>query len=896
MRYLKNIIALCFFILLIAKSAFAQQADILNNLQNYGAANPQEKVYLHLDKPHYLTGDDIWLKGYVTIGPQNQLSALSKILYVDLVDPSNTVINHLKLLILNGASIGDIHLADTLQEGTYHIRAYTNWMRNLPEETFFNKAFTIGRTLPDPAFLQSTFAYDPTSKQLKTDIKLISQTGMQATQVPIKYILQFPGIAAVNGSAVTDNSGVASIIFNNNKNLDLKTGVLGLKYTVNNVAVQKSIAVNVQQPENKISFMPEGGDMIAGLQSRVAFKMLQPDGLGATGSGYITDETGAQLVDFESGYAGMGSFYFTPLAGKTYKAVVTYANGKKQTTNLPAVLAEGYNLSISRQTPAFALLSISVSPTLVKNQNVTVLVQRQGKVIYAAQVPINAAQSAVRIVKDKMPSGIIQITLFNQDMQAVCERLFFNRDARTAIPLTATLNPSYKTRQAVTVSLQAGGAADSLRAGSFSASVVNMAGLPPVKTNETSILAGLLLDPELKGYVERPDHYFELADNSRGNELDNLILCQGWRRIVWDDVKAAKLPVTTYLPEKGFAITGTVSVRNGSPVNRAKVSLLSTKSFVAIDTLTDAKGRFVFDNLLLNDLNRFAVRSKDQDGKNTILKVDKPVMLSGIVPNGHIQFPEDMAYQAFLKANYSRLPDSIKQRFTGYTALREVSITAVKDKKKQVTISANLNGPGNADQVFLADELKNSFSLKQFLEGRAMGIKFYDDVAYTTRGDNFGHNPTDPMRIQLDGTELNLEGEQPLNWIPVDDVQSIEILRTSVTTAVYGQNNGIIIITTKSGKGLNRDSKPSPEYAPIVVSGYQTIREFYAPDYAVTKPNAAPDHRTTVFWKPDIITDKNGNATFKFYTTDDRGTYQLDIQGLTSDSRPAQLLQTIKVE
>ncbi|GAB3916203.1 carboxypeptidase-like regulatory domain-containing protein [Mucilaginibacter boryungensis] len=809
-------ILLC-LILAFAKPILAQQTEFLNNLQQYGAAMPQEKVYLHLDKPHYLTGDDIWLKGYVTFGVQNQLSALSKILYIDLIDPSNKVINQTKLLILHGVTIGDLHLVDTLKQGTYHLRAYTNWMRNLPEETFFNKEFTIGR--------------------------------------------------------VQDATGTAQ-----NK----PAGTNGTK----------------QAKSNSISFMPEGGNMVAGLQSRVAFKMLQPDGFAAGGSGYVTDDTGEKLAEFTAGYAGMGSFFLTPQAGKAYKAVVTYTNGTTQTTNLPAALPEGFVLTLLPHLPVNVLLAIKTSPALVKNQNVTILVQKQGKVIYAGQKVINAPESLTRLPLDKFPSGIIQVTLFNENMQPLCERLFFNLNPHTALPLTASLdNQQYKNRQQVMVTLKAGEDADSLRNGTFSAAVVNLGGLPQLKTNQSGILPGLLLTPELKGYVENPDHYFEVFDNDRMTELDNLILCQGWRRIVWEDVKAGKMPMVNFQPEKSFTISGTVTSRNGTPAANVKVSLLSVKSYMGIDTVTDAKGRYVFNNLLLNENNRFSVTVHD-DKRNLILKVDPQPGVSSYTPLNNGQPIDDATYQAYLKTAYKQLPDSVKQRL-GAINLKEVNITTTRSKSKMVpAFSANRNGAGNADEIFLADEMKYSMTLKQFLQGRAMGVKFIDDSAFVNRADNFltGQNAPKPMTIMLDGVELHSDGDAPLNWIPVEDVASIEILRTAATSALYGGNNGVIIITTKTGKSeLHYPSKPSPGTVPLIITGYHAIREFYAPNYTVN-PSAIPDHRTTIYWKPDIVTDKAGNATFKFYTTDDKGTYQITIEGITADGRPAHVVKSFTVE
>lgn len=898
MQHKLTAILLC-FILAFAKSSFAQQTNFLNNLQQYGATSLQEKVYLHLDKPHYLTGDDIWLKGYITLGAQNQLSALSNILYVDLIDPANKVVSKSKLLILHGTAIGDIHLADTLQQGTYHLRAYTNWMRNLPEETFFNKAFIIGRAQVDPAIVQSTFNYNDALKQLKAKVKVIGQNGLQLTKTPVKYTLTFADNTAASGSAVTDSNGEIAIQFNNNKNLDLKTAVLSLKMAVNGFAFQKALAVNVQALDNSINFMPEGGDMVAGLQSRIAFKMLQPDGLAAGGSGYVTDDSGEKLVEFTSGYAGMGSFYLTPQAGKTYKAVVTYVNGKTQTANLPSVLSEGFVLTLLPHLPVNVLLAIKASAALVKNQKITILVQRQGKVIYAGEKVISSPESLTKLPLDNFPSGIIQVTLFNENMQPLCERLFFNFNPHTTLPLSASLDRNqYHIRQPVTVTLTAGNSADTMRNGTFSASVVNLTGLPPFKNNETGILPGLLLAPELKGYVERPDHYFEEINNDRMTELDNLILCQGWRRIVWEDVKQGKLPAVNYQPENAFAITGTVTTRNGSPVANARVSLLATKTFVSIDTLTDAKGHFIFNNLLLNENNRFSLLVHDEK-HSMILKVDKPTDLGGYTPFGGIVYQEDLNYQTSLKAAYRYLPDSVKQRMADYHTLQEVKITATRSKNKLVpSFSSNRNGPGNADEIFLADEMKYAMTLKQFLEGRAMGIRFVDDTPYSTRSNGFGtggYNPTSPMTIILDGLELHTDVDAPLNWIPVDDVASIEILRTSASSALYG-GNGVIIITTKTGKGEIHDLlKRSPGSVPLIMTGYHALREFYTPNYIVT-PNSGPDHRTTIYWKPDIITNKAGNATFKFFTSDDKGTYQLCIEGITADGRPAHLVKNITVE
>lgn len=901
MNYKKAAAVFC-LIFLLTKTIFAQQTDMLNNLQQYGSVLPQEKVYLQLDKPNYITGDNIWLKAYVTLGAQNQLSALSQILYVDLISPANQIVKSTRLLILHGVSMGDIALADTLEEGTYHLRAYTNWMRNLPEQSFFNKTLTIGRVRPDPLVTQSLFSYDETSRQLTANITLTDQSGRALISSPVEYLLHFSGKTSATGMVNTNATGSASINFNNNKNADIKAGVLSLKIVLADKKVyRKNIPVNIIQPESKIRFMPEGGDLVAGLQSRVAFKILQPDGLGGSGSGYVEDDAGTKVVEFTSEHGGMGSFFITPEAGKTYKAVVKYADGKTQTSSLPTALKEGYAIAVNLHMPTYIYLAIRATPSLVQNQKATILVQRQGKIIFVGQKVISGAESLVKLPLDNYPTGIIQITLFNENMQAVCERLFFNLNKHSLFALAAPgLVERAGTRKPVTVTLESGAPGDSVRVGSFSASVVNMANMPKLQNNETNIYSGLFLTPELKGYVEQPDYYFDGYD-TKINELDNLMLCQGWRRIIWDDVKAAKLPAINYKPENGFSVSGTVTQRNGTPIQKTKVSLLSTSSWSHIDTVTDAQGRFVFDRLLLRDSSKFTIQvGKAGETRNMVVKLDAPGGLSGYVPLNDQPAPaNDLAYQAFLKKNYTLLPDSVRFRLSSNVALKQVEIRA--DKPNKVKHSSNLNGPGVADQVFVAEDLKNSVTLKQFLQGRAMGVRFEGDDAYTTRstissiGGPFAHAQTEPMQIILDGVKMQVQDDHPLTNITVADVESIEILRTVANTTLYGANDGIIIITTKTGQSSNRLTPPSPDNVSLTLTGFNSIREFYSPDYATAKPST-PDHRATIYWKPDIVTDKNGNASFKFYTSDDAGSYQLCIEGMTFDGRLSHLVKTINVE
>lgn len=103
-------------------STFLKKAQ--RSLSEHYKKLPVEKVYLHLDKPSYLPGDTVWFKAYTVIGEFHQLSALSGVLYCELINSNDSVLFRRILKLTAGITTGDFQIARTLPPGNYHIRAY----------------------------------------------------------------------------------------------------------------------------------------------------------------------------------------------------------------------------------------------------------------------------------------------------------------------------------------------------------------------------------------------------------------------------------------------------------------------------------------------------------------------------------------------------------------------------------------------------------------------------------------------------------------------------------------------------------------------------------------------------------------------------------------------------
>ncbi|UOR05170.1 TonB-dependent receptor plug domain-containing protein [Hymenobacter aerilatus] len=123
---------------------FIQQ--LVRQLGRFYAATFPEKSYLHLDKTTYAAGETVWLKAYVVQAGNHRPDTLSRVLYVDLLSPDQVLVRQQLLRLRNGTANGDILLPDTLVQGRYTVRAYTNWMRNTSPDYFYDQQITVWHT------------------------------------------------------------------------------------------------------------------------------------------------------------------------------------------------------------------------------------------------------------------------------------------------------------------------------------------------------------------------------------------------------------------------------------------------------------------------------------------------------------------------------------------------------------------------------------------------------------------------------------------------------------------------------------------------------------------------------------------------------------------------------
>jgi hypothetical protein len=899
-----TLVSFCFFCLFILFSAFEDDwlTTLISKFNQFAEEHPQEKVHLHFDKPYYSMGDEVWFKAYVVNTDNNELSALSNILYVDFVDERDSVHQTVVVPINNGLGNGDIKLTDSLfTTGNYHIKAYTRWMLNYSSDFIFNKDIIIGDARTQTSIVaDAKFSFDQQSK-LKSSISFVSLTDKTPLQsTPFTYTLLYKNKVIASGKAVTDNDGNA-VLTNSlkdeykNENLYLQTNL-----TVNaNTTIKRGFVIKSINDKIDIQFFPEGGRLVNGLRSKVGFKAVKPNGLGADLSGYVIDQNNKLIVEFASEHAGMGVFVLQPVAGNNYTAIIKSAAGTETRYPLQAAESEGYVLGINHTPNDSLTIRVSTSRTLITGKELALIAQQNGVVKFVTKIKADQPSISARLSNSKFNTGIVQFTLLTPDAVPVAERLVFvDRNDQLKLKVT-TDKEVYAIRDKVQMQLNVTDFENKPVHGSFSVAVTDNNMVKANEDDETSIYSNLLLTSDLKGFIEKPNYYFNNASTSRSKHLDYLLLTQGWRRFSWSDLKAGKIPENKYSAQKSLGITGTITTLNNKPIPFGKVTLYGStpNGPIMLDTVADANGNFVIDSLSFNNDVKFTVRAKNAKDRNKVkiilYQLPKPdYKIYPAVQDGLLS----TNIADYLKATQKSF-DLLKYGIQEKTImLNEVN---VKDKRladKNVVKGSKRIGLGTPDLIIRKDRLRLYNNILYAFYGLA-GIEVKNNMVYRVgRTVSMTRSSGVPMAVSVNGGPIQPEMLKDIN--PAD-VEGIEILKSGSNTAVYGDAGywGVIEITLKSGMpdGDNRNNY-STNVNQVIIKGYSPEKEFYSPVYDNVKQSRNADLRSTIYWNPNIVTTTDGKAAFSYFTADEPGNYRVIIEGINLDGKLARQKFTIYVK
>jgi hypothetical protein len=934
----KHIYLTTFLLLGCSGLAFAQSASLKSELlkitsvsDNLTRKSPSEKLYLQFDKPYYAVGDTLWFKAYLFNAAYLTASDKSGLMYIDIANDSNKVIKQYKLPVHAGLSWGNISLDEKeFTTGTYTLRAYTNWMRNFGDDYFYYKTFYISSANENNLLINQQVSTSVVNGSNTADVKLqFSDINKKPIRIePLNLQVISEGKRLYKQKLPTDISGIVDVNFA----IPQKASNITIVAESEKKDRKAVIPVALNRYENvDTQFLPESGNLVAGLPAHIGFKAIGEDGKGIDISGIITDHAQQQVAAFKSLHNGMGSFDLTAKDGEVYTAKVTLPNGAIKEYPLPVVKITGTVLQV-KNTMESDSLGISVATTndiVQSNESYFLIGKARGIFCYAAIVNFHESNLVkIKIAKSLFPSGLAHFTLMTEKYQPLNERLVFIDHHDNLNIHLETSKPAYGVRDSIALHIKVTDNNGKPITGSFSLAVTDDAQVKTDSLSSENIITHLLLTSDLKGYLEEPGYYLSSITKDKWQALDNLLLTQGWVGYNWQQVLNS--PAITYQPEHELEVMGNVLNAFNKPVKGTNVILLSKSPALVMDTVTDNNGRFIFHHFPKVDTPQFVLKAVNKNGKSfnvgiTVDEVKPPEFIKSFSP---VEMPWYVNSDSIL-LNYakSNALTKLQQYFPNSDhVLKEVKILS----KKIIKGSQNLNGPGNADLVLDEKDLEaaNKKSWLQLLEENIKGFKvgeikkdwfFLQDIKnpitidkgmVVSREHEWYFINDKPVKFYIDGISVTdmfpTSTSEVLNYSSaflnmtsflkahkVEDIKGVELNFSDKYSLIYTStyipldskqppinpnDASFIEITTRSGHGPQMDNTPGMFlYKPLAIS---YPKQFYKPKYTLNDTSKhIPDLRSTIDWEPNVITDANGEAKVSFFTADKPSTYTVIIEG-----------------
>lgn len=630
-----------------------------------------------------------------------------------------------------------------------------------------------------------------------------------------------------------------------------------------------------------LTLFPEGGNLVAGLPNKVAFKANDQYGNPVKISGKIL-ENNKEVIDIKSVHDGMGYFFITPTAGHKYIVRWTNPSGKTHQTDLPETETKGLNMQVASLPNQRTVLINASKDFAGKNMLIIGTMFNQPVFDISRQFSNEGSIQAV-IPVQTLPSGILTITVLDENFHPQAERITFINNHEYKMP--ADMNVEHwglnkRARNEIRIDVP-----DSI-VSNMSISVTDL-GID--HDTSSDIVSSLLLTSDLKGKIYNPAWYFKNDSDSSGSLLDLVMLTNGWRKISWESLASGKLPEIKYARDTAYEtisgkIFGTSALQLQNMEDLVLIITEEGKNDI-VPVAVNKDGSFNTGKLLFDTARVYYQMPKKAKGTVQFMQNKLPSVLSPVLAGNEFMNVDTSGY-----ARHQMLVEELAyqlEKFKGQVLENVVIQGKKEDPKKEMdkkyTSGFFSGGSGTSFNLLEDPSARSARNIFEYLQGRIAGVTII---------------PSDPPQISwrmgtpvLFLNEFQVQPDALMN-IPVADIAYVKALPPPFMGAVGGGAHGAIAVYTRKGGDQNYNSGgglPSN-----TISGYSVIRQFYSPDY-LANDNPNKDLRTTLYWNPEVITDpQHQSVLLTFYNNDITSAFRVVIEGITSDGRLIHVEKTME--
>jgi len=643
---------------------------------------------------------------------------------------------------------------------------------------------------------------------------------------------------------------------------------------------------SLQQKELDFSvqFFPEGGNLLttANVPQRIAFSAIANDGYPIDVDGELLSASGSVIASLTSRHDGMGTFMYD--AEQQPRQARFSIRGYVDRYGMP------YTKTIDLPAPCQDAMAVALQ---VKEGKGRVLGSRTDSLLLLLHSGIRLVEQKKIVVNQdfdidltRCRTGINHLVVATQEGAGLSRRLLFKNEVQSKANPVVSTTQTKEARSLVEMQLHLEDLPGHAAWGDFAVSITDEGYVSGERIlYEDNIQSHLLLTSDLKGYIHQPGWYF-VDGKVHDAELDLLMLTHGWCRFSTDSLSVLPRQELPHPLEQCEWLSGEVfHLKKKDLGHKLAISVYDPTGVSLGMGKIDSLGHFFIGDLNYPDEAPLEIRILAWS-KKPYYKFDEPT------------FPDFVNYapqQAYSRKNFSidtpaqdltllhgervKILDKVEvselRRDSVYWKSGKLLFTGI-NTSKDIIKKYDLNVDNSAYDIVrrMVEEDWSDRWLPDFSEAPQTGPHFVFN-AHTFIYDSKGK-----MVYISDCWNM----DDVLQRIPSDKVERVE---GRATTGRLSQSRSkteqFIDIFLRDGyefeyKAIDRRRRTYQTF------GYTLPVDFYHPAYETEEQrlDPLPDFRKTLYWNPSVQTDKQGNATIRYYESDHPTTpRRLIIEGVT---------------
>lgn len=661
---------LCFFLCFIVclatrQEVTAQELALPEKIAQQFAYNEKHfrtnELYLHVDKSVYVNNENIWFTGYL-LKTAVDLSKHHSMYVVLSNSGTKKIAAYNKFVMENGLSAGNIFLADSLPPGDYDLIAYTNtFTLDQPNKTFFQQRISIKSARKDIFTVEMDRPLKNTGDTLTVPCKITTAESYDAKMALVSYKVM------ANGNTIYETTGTT----NNYGEINIKVPVLPqpasyewhatIKEDKKVFTVKKDISALSNQVT--INWYPEGGSLVDGLSSKVAFEALTVTGKPIALQGKLISSS-QTVIPVQTNAAGLGAFMFKPNKAETYSLVIDDSTYQVKNFFLPEIKPTGYIIQLSDAVPGDTVTMRIYNKQMPEEAWVLVHDYQSAFSYFPIRFRNNATQFKMPV--KGMPVGLAFITLLSKEGEPLAERSVFFGHQTLPVLQAKIKTAQYSKRSKVTINLQASMPDQSPVPAIFSTAAVLY------KRVDTASFQHILSYAVLNSFIQNgiiPKS--QLTNLHNKQELEMFLLTRCWTN--FKELQPVSNPMLASLPAVELNAGGRVLQYEKKVKKPAQIGIFTKEGFDIVDT--DSSGNFIIPYQMLataadDKISLFINATKNKESYSIILNKQEEAVAEQVA---QLHFLQHLLIKA-------QLPEEEKKEINKIPTLTNVVVTS-KDRK-----------------------------------------------------------------------------------------------------------------------------------------------------------------------------------------------------------------------